>query len=88
MSTAFAGRRPVIPARHTVIGGAVVERLMGARAVVEYDPGCNPGSRRAAVGIALEVDLLVLQRSPQPLDEDIVQPAPAAVHRALHAGSL
>src|SRR6516162_1441407 len=41
----------------------------------------------AAVGIALEIDLLVLERAPQPLDEHVVHPAPATIHRDAHAGS-
>ena len=78
-------RHPRPPHGHR---GAAVERLMGPRVVVERDPGRDPGTRLEAVGIALQIDLLVLQRSPQPLDEDVVQPTAAAVHRDSHAGSL
>jgi hypothetical protein len=35
----------------------------------------------ATIGIALKIDVLVLEAAPQPLDEDVVHLAPAAVHR-------
>ena len=56
------------------------ERLVRTKSVVKTDPPGDPGVRFAAVGIALEIDLLALQRPPQPFDEDVVQPAAAAVH--------
>jgi hypothetical protein len=34
------------------------------------------------------MDLLVLQAAPQPLDKDVVQPAPAAVHADPHSGGF
>ena len=59
---------------------------MGAPAVVEGDPGSDSGTRFASVGIVLEVDVLVLQRAPQPLDEDVVEEATTPVHRDADAG--
>jgi hypothetical protein len=38
------------------------------------------------IGVALEIDVLMLQRAPQPLDEDVVHPAAAAVHGDLDPG--
>ena len=35
----------------------------------------------AAVDVALQIDFLMLQRAPQPFDEDVVHLAPAPVHR-------
>ena len=37
-------------------------------------------------GVAFEIDLLVFDRTPQALDEHVVQAAALAVHRELHAG--
>ena len=39
-------------------------------------------------GIGLQVDLFASQAAPHPLDEDIVQPPPAAVHADAHAGGF
>ena len=47
--------------------------------VVKVDSDLAPGLGHVLIG--LEVDLLVLQASPQPLDEDVVQPAAPSVHR-------
>jgi hypothetical protein len=54
---------------------------MRAPFVVKGDPLSESARGLAAVGVALEVDVLVLQRPPQPLDEHVVHPAAAAVHR-------
>src|SRR3546814_10856660 len=35
-----------------------------------------------------QVDALVLQRAPQPLDKDVVEKAAAPIHRDAHAGLL
>ena len=51
-------------------GCPVAQRLMRASAVVKADPGGDAGTRLAAVGVALQIDVLVLQRPPQPFDED------------------
>ena len=72
------------PDRH---GRPVGQRLVGTAIVVEGDPGADPGARRAAVGIGFQVDLLVFQASPQPLDEDVVEPAAASMLIAMPAAS-
>lgn len=46
---------------------AMAERLMRATGVVKDDPRSDPGARFAAVGVAFEIDVLVLERAPQPL---------------------
>src|SRR6478609_9177842 len=46
---------------------AVAERLMWASIVVEGDPIGEPLVQLAAVGVALEVDVLVFEAAPQPL---------------------
>jgi hypothetical protein len=52
---------------------------MRTSAIVKADPGGNPGACLPAVGVALQVDVLVLQRSPQAFDKDVVEPTTAAV---------
>src|SRR5262245_11571567 len=54
---------------------------MRAAVVVECEPGGDAGMRLSAVGIAFEVNVLVLEGAPQALDEHVVHPAAAAVHR-------
>ena len=59
---------------------------MRTSSVVEGDPLGDSAFGLASVSIALEVDVLVLERSPQSLDEDVVPPSPAAVHRDADLG--
>src|SRR6476660_7191667 len=77
MSTAFAACIRFAPDRHR---RAIAECLMKATIVVEGDPVCDSCLGLAAVGIALEIDVLMLERPPQPLDEDVVHPTTAAIH--------
>src|SRR5439155_9451011 len=58
-----------------------------------YTPHSSPPNGRsvqqgrlAAVGVAFEVDVLVFQAAPQPLDEHVVDPAAPPVHRDADAG--
>ena len=60
---------------------AVGQRLVRAPIIVEGDPGGDAARGLAAVGVAFEIDVLVLERPPQPFDEDVVHPASAPVHR-------
>src|SRR5271166_2508600 len=64
---------------------AIAERLMKAALVVEGEVCADAGFRLAAVGIALQIDVLVFQRAPEAFDEDVVHPAAAPVHRDAHA---
>jgi len=57
----------------------VTQGLVRSTLVIEVDPLADTDTRLETVGIGLQVDLFVLQAAPQPLDEDVVQPAPAAV---------
>ena len=59
---------------------------MWARVVVEAEPGADHALRVAAVGQLVQVHRLVLQRTPQPLDEDVVEVAAATVHGAERTG--
>jgi hypothetical protein len=47
--------------------------------VVELHPHHDAKPRLEAIGIGFEEDILVLQRSPQPLDEHIIHPAAASI---------
>ena len=61
-------------------------RLIRSLMVVEPGPllyAC-PGLRHRFVG--LEIDLLVLQTAPQPLDEDIIHPTSFPIHADADAG--
>src|SRR3984893_6615367 len=48
--------------------------------VVEIEPGANTGFGLAPTRIGVEVDLLVFEASPQPLDEDVVHAPALAIH--------
>ena len=49
--------------------------------VVEVDPSADAGPGFAAVGVGFQMDFLIFDRAPQPLDEDVVHEAAASVHR-------
>src|SRR5215468_3055764 len=65
---------------------AVFQRLMRALEIVKLDPSGDSGFGLVAIRITLEIDVLVFERAPQPLDEHVVHPAPATVHRDPDAG--
>ena len=75
--------RAAAPDGHWV---AVAVRLMKASLVVEGKIFADPGFRLVAVGVAFEIDVLILERAPDAFDEDVVHPAAAPVHRDAHAG--
>jgi hypothetical protein len=50
---------------------AIAERLMKAALVVEGEVFADAGFRLAAVGIAFQIDVLVLERAPDAFDEDV-----------------
>ena len=49
--------------------------------VVGGQPLDHAGAQFGAVGVALDEDVFVFQRPPEPLDEHVVYPAALAVHR-------
>src|SRR5580704_6066444 len=53
---------------------------MLAFVVVKAEPGANPSLGLGNVLIGIEVDFLVFETAPQPLDKDIVHAAAFAVH--------
>ena len=53
---------------------------MLALLIIEAEPGTNPGLGHGNARIGVEVDFLVFEAAPQPLDKDVVHAAPLAVH--------
>ena len=64
---------------------APAQGRMRTHLVVEVDPRADDALGVQPVAELVEVHGLVLQRSPQPLDEDAVGEAAPAVHRETHA---
>ena len=56
--------------------------------VVEADPLVDEAPGLEAVGKLVQIDSLVFERAPQPLDEDVVQATAPAVHRNTDTGRL
>ena len=61
---------------------------MLALVIVKAEPGGDAGLRLGHRPIGVEVDLLVFQASPQPLDEDVVHAAALAIHADRDAALL
>lgn len=55
---------------------------MTFRAVVAY-PSCQPGPQLPASAECLDVNALILERTPEPLDEDIVHTGGLVIQRDL-----
>ena len=63
----------------------VSEMLVWPPVVVASEPGVEPSMQVEDRDVFLEIDFLVFDAAPQPLDEDVVHPASAAVHADLDA---
>jgi hypothetical protein len=63
--------------------GLAAQCLMRTPAVIESNPCGDPGMRLAAIGVALEIDLLVLQGAPQPKTLSIQRPRPGGMSRSM-----
>jgi hypothetical protein len=59
---------------------AIAEALVLALLIVEIEPGTNTGFGLGHTRIDIEVDLLVFEASPQPLDKDVVHAPAITVH--------
>src|SRR5258708_11636286 len=64
----------------------ITKRLVRALVVVELQIPCEPVTGLARAGIVVQVDLLIFDRTPQPLGEDVIQRPPAPVHADLDIG--
>ena len=62
----------------TVLQGTKLPMRVWFRAM--HLPLADADACLETIGLGLQMDLFVFQAAPQPLDENIVQPAPAAVH--------
>ena len=58
----------------------VAQRLMRPLPVVEREPSADAPARLDHRAIRLDENLFVFQASPKPLDEDVVQETPFAIH--------
>src|SRR5438477_9788221 len=58
----------------------VSQRLMRALLVVERNVPTDPGARFQRGVVRVQIDLLVLQRAPESLDEHVVDATPFAIH--------
>src|SRR6202040_773930 len=59
---------------------AIAEALVLALVIVEAEPGADAGLGLGHRRIGVEVDFLVFEAAPQPLDEDVVHAAAFAIH--------
>src|SRR5437660_10590687 len=59
---------------------AIAEALVLAFRVVKFQPGANTGLGFGHSRISMEVDLLIFEAAPQPLDEDVVHTPALAIH--------
>jgi len=57
-----------------LVRGAFVKRRMRTPLIVEVQIAINRGRRLAYTVVGLQINLLVLDRSPQPLDKHVVTP--------------
>src|ERR1035437_8403887 len=64
---------------------AVIQRLMRAHVIVKRQPFANVPARLGHRTLRFDIHLYMFQTSPQPLDEDIVQIPPLAIHADLNA---
>ena len=76
-----------MPLQFRLPQGLAAKGLMRPTLVIKADPLADADARLETVAAGLQVNLLIRQAAPQPFDEDIVRPAPAAVHADPHAGS-
>src|SRR3990172_1643064 len=62
-----------------LVGRAVVEARVGTAGVVEREVAADAGGGGRHRGVPVEIPLLVLERAPEALDEEVVAPAAAAI---------
>ena len=63
-----------------LIRGQIVKRLMRAFSVVEVKPLTKSFTQLGAVAKRPQIKILILERPPQPLDENIVLDSATAIH--------
>ena len=70
------------------IRGASVQRRVAAPSIVEIEIAGEADTERGRRVIGSQVDILVLHAASQSLDENVVEPAPLAIHAKSHAVCL
>ena len=63
-----------------VVGRPAVKRRVRPTVIVEIEIASYPAARLADALVGVQVDLLVLDCPPKPLDENVVPPRAFAVH--------
>jgi hypothetical protein len=66
----------------------IIERLMEPLLIVKGKVLLEIGESRWRRIIVLEVDLLILDRAPEPLNENMVEGSPSAIPANTYVGSL
>src|SRR5277367_6636601 len=61
-------------------------RGMRAPVIVEDHPVTDPPTSLPSAREGMQIDALVLQRTPQTLDEDVVEEPAASIHRDAYSG--
>ena len=84
-SCRFRGCLGLLPGLVDHGGGEVAKRLVGTPRVVALEPFRQSIAQGVHGGVLEEIDLLVFHAPPQPLDEDVVHPAPTSVHADFNA---
>src|SRR3569833_3487104 len=65
----------------SVVRCASGQRRMWAPGIIVADPPSQSGTQFRSGLECVQIDALILQAAPEPLDEYVVHPAPTAVHR-------
>ena len=63
---------------------SIAQRLMRPLVVIEREPPANASARLDYRAIRLGEHLFIFQAAPQPLDEDVVEKPPLAIHADPH----
>ncbi len=74
---------PVFPVH--AIGRASVQRAMRPEVIIEVDVVFEPLLRVTNRLVRVEIDLLLLEASPETLHKDVIPPPAAAIHTDLDA---
>ena len=65
----------------------VVKVLVRSTKIVDVEVVRKPGSSIVAVHVPFQIDILVLDAAPKPLNENVVEGTAPAIHADLHASS-
>src|ERR1700678_4406564 len=71
---------PCLCARVKIGGRLVIEGLMRTPVIVEMEVTLQCRPEVAATGEVAGIDQFVLQRAPEPFDENVVEASPASIH--------